>query len=118
MSALSTIVIVVVTLLTRPTEDSVLSEFYQRVDPVGFWRKTAKKVALDSSRPLKEFYRGAYLTITISLSIYLLLIGLGKILFPIDSSTVVISIIYIAAGLFSVALWWRKMFNRKGNRVE
>ena len=118
MSALSTIVIVVVTLLTRPTEDSVLSEFYQRVDPVGFWRKTAKKVALDSSRPLKEFYRGAYLTITISLSIYLLLIGLGKILFPIDSSTVVISIIYIAAGLFSIALWWRKMFNRKGNRVE
>ncbi len=118
MSALSTIVIVIVTLLTRPTEDSVLSEFYQRVDPPGFWRKTAKRLKLDSSRPLKEFYRGAYLTITISLSIYLLLIGLGKILFPIYSSTIVISIIYIATGLLSLTLWWRKMFNRKGTRIE
>jgi solute:Na+ symporter, SSS family len=113
MSALSTIVIVTVTLLTRPTEESVLAEFYRRVKPPGFWSKTAEKSGLDRSLPKKEFRHGAYMTITISLSVYLLLIGFGKIMFPMNSTSVIVSLVYIVAGLLSTLLWWRKMFSKK-----
>jgi len=113
MSSISTAVIITVTLLTKPTEDSILSEFYKRVNPSGLWRNTAEKLNLDSSLPRREFNRGGYLTLTVSLSVYLFLIGLGKILFPIDTSSIIISLIFIVAGLCSTALWWRKMFNKK-----
>jgi hypothetical protein len=100
-------------LLTKPTEDSVLLSFYNRVRPPGFWNQTAAKLKIDRSLSVKAFLRGAYLTVTAGLTVYLLLIGCGKIMFAIGSNSIYIGLIYIVAGLLSITLWWRKLFGNK-----
>ena len=113
MSFISTVVVVTVTLITRPTTDKVLIDFYRRVDPPGFWKKTAEKMGREASRPIQYFKDAAYLTVTTSLSVYLLLVGFGKLILPNPCSSIMYSWIYIALGLMIVPLWWRKFFSTK-----
>lgn len=115
MSSISTVVVVGVTLLTRPTAENTRLEFYKRVEPPGFWRKTADKLGVEAHLPIKAFKEGAYLTITTSLSVYLLLVGVGKLILPNPSSAITYSWIYLGLGLLSVPLWWRKMFPRRAS---
>lgn len=110
MSSISTGVVITVTLLTRPTAESVLVEFYKRVDPPGFWEQTAETVGVDARRPIEAFKKGVYLTVVTSLSIYLLLVGFGKLILPNPTSSVVYSWFYIVLGVASVTLWWRRLF--------
>jgi hypothetical protein len=112
MASISTVVVVTVTLLTRPTEDSVLVRFFDRVRPPGFWRKTSQKLRIDSAEPVKEFRQGAYLTITVSISVYLLLIGFGKVLFPISTGSTITAVVYIGLGLASIPLWYRRVLKK------
>ncbi|RMD65390.1 sodium transporter, partial [Candidatus Parcubacteria bacterium] len=118
MSALSTAVVVTVTLLTKPTDESVLLAFYKRVDPPGWWKRTASKSGRDASRSLDAFKRGAYLTVTTSLSVYLLLVGFGKLLLPDPEGSLLTAGLYILLGLASMALWWQKMFSPEAVALE
>ena len=113
MSSISTVVVITVTLLTRPTAEDVLVEFYKRVDPPGFWKRTAEKSGVVARRPIEAFKKGAYLTVTTSLTIYLLLVGFGKLILPNPTSSLVYAWFYILLGLASAALWWRKLFPPK-----
>jgi SSS family solute:Na+ symporter len=111
MSSISTIIVITTTLMTRPTSDAVLLSFYKQVDPPGFWRNSAKKSGVDSNRSIESFKRGAYLTVTTSLSVYLLLVGFGKLIFPNPESPIAYAWIYIILGIASIALWWKKFFH-------
>ncbi|UCG61738.1 MAG: Na+:solute symporter, partial [Candidatus Zixiibacteriota bacterium] len=111
MATISTVVVVTVTLLTKPTEESILLKFYRQVEPPGFWRRTSQKAGMDVNKPIRRFTSGAYLTVTVSLSVYLLLVGFGKILLPSSQGSVVTATVYIVLGLASVVLWWRRFFN-------
>jgi len=108
MSFVSTIAVVGVTLLSRPTDEKTLMRFYQKVKPPGFWRSTARKAGEDSTIPVKKFRNGVFLTGTASLSVYLLLIGFGKLLFPNAYTSNIYSWAYIILGVFSIPLWWRR----------
>jgi Na+/proline symporter len=108
MSSISTVVVIAVTLLTRPTPEETRLQFYRQVDPPGFWKTSAEKLGLDPKRPIKTFKEGVYLTLTTSLSLYLMLVGLGKLILPNPSSSIAYSYIYILSGLASIALWWRR----------
>jgi SSS family solute:Na+ symporter len=110
MSSISTGVVVIVTLLTAPTAEDILCQFYKRVAPPGFWKQTAKRIGSDAKRPLRAFRQGAYLTITTSLSVYLLLVGFGKLLLSSPSSPLAYSLLYILLGIGAVVLWWPKLF--------
>lgn len=112
MSSLSTIVIVTVTLLTKPTSDSVLRDFFKRVDPPGFWTKTAAGTGIDGQRSVKAFKKGVYMTVTTSVSVYLLLVGFGKVILPSPGSSLWMGWILIVLGLASISLWWRRLFPR------
>jgi solute:Na+ symporter, SSS family len=111
MSSISTIIVITTTLMTRPTSDAVLLSFYKQVDPPGFWRNSAKKSGVDSNRSIESFKRGAYLTVTTSLSVYLLLVGFGKLILPNPESPIAYAWIYIILGIASIALWWKKFFH-------
>ena len=113
MSSMSTAVVITVTLLTRPTAEGVLVKFYKRVDPPGFWKQTAETVGVDARRPIEALKKGAYLTVVTSLSLYLLLVGFGKLILPNPASSVVYSWFYIVLGVASVTLWWRRLFPPK-----
>jgi Na+/proline symporter len=110
MSAISTAVVIVVTLLTRPTSEKVLLAFYKQVDPPGFWKKSAARAGLNPERSIMALKEGAYLTVTTSLSLYLLLVGFGKLILPNPQSAVAYAWIYIVLGLASIPLWWKKLF--------
>jgi hypothetical protein len=110
MASLSTLAVVAVTLTTRPTPAETLVRFYLRVDPPGFWRRTANRAGVDPSRPIAALRRGAWLTLTTSLSLYLLLVGCGKLLLPVPGASRVLPLGSIAVGLAIGALWWRGVF--------
>ncbi len=113
MSTISTVVVVAVTLLTQPTEGKILLAFYQRVNPPGFWKQTAIKSGMDARQPIEAFLNGAYLTITTSLSMYLLLIGAGKLILPNPGASMAASWIYLLLGFASMKLWWKRVFLEK-----
>ena len=110
MSSISTVVVVTVTLLTRPTAQATLMEFYRRVEPPGFWRKTAGRLGVEVGQPISRLKEGAYLTVTTSLSVYLILVGAGKLILPYPGSPVYYPWLFVGPGILSAFLWWRKVF--------
>lgn len=112
MSSISTIVVIGTTLLTKATSDKILISFYKKVDPPGFWKTSAEKAGMNHKQSLNALKSGAYLTITTSISLYLLLVGFGKLIFPNPASSLTYAWIYILVGFASVPLWWNKMFYR------
>ncbi len=115
MAGISTVVIIVVTLLTRPTDPEVLTRFYEQVKPPGFWRKTAERVGQNSEKPVSAFREGVYVTVTTSLSVFLLLVGVGKLIFPNPSSSIAWAWIYLILGLASIPLWWKQVMEKVGS---
>jgi solute:Na+ symporter, SSS family len=118
MSSISTVIVITVTLLTKPTKDEILLDFYKRVDPPGFWSKTSKKLGVDPKLSSKSFKRGVYLTLTTSLTLYLLLVGCGKLIFPSPDGSRLFSFLFIVPGLLSIALWWKLIFGERIGRKE
>ena len=117
MSTLSTIVVLAVTWLTPVTDAGTLNAFYRRVRPAGLWRKSASATGDDPRRPLRAFYQGAYLVVTCAATLFLLLIGMIKLLLPAPGSTVAFAWVYIVAGAASAALWWRRLFSVGSERT-
>ncbi|UCC78694.1 MAG: Na+:solute symporter [Candidatus Zixiibacteriota bacterium] len=113
MSSISTLIVVTFTLLTRPTEENVLMEFYKRVKPPGFWKKTAANSGIDRRLPVDDFKKGVYMTVTTSLSVYLLLVGFGKLILPVPESSPVLAWVLIVLGVTSIGLWWRRLFLKR-----
>lgn len=108
MSSVSTIAVVAVTLLTRPTDKNTLAAFYRRVEPPGFWGRTAQIAGEDGAIPYKRLKSGLFLTVTASLSVYFLLVGVGKLLFHSGNTPSFYSWAYTALGIITIPLWWRR----------
>ncbi len=115
MASISTLAVIGVTLLTPPTPEETLVRFFRRVDPPGFWRRTARQAGSDPARPIAALRRGAWLTVTMSLSLYLLLIGCGKLLLPAPGVSRIVPWALIAGALATVALWWPGVFGRRSH---
>ncbi|MFQ6615139.1 MAG: sodium:solute symporter family protein [Fidelibacterota bacterium] len=114
MSVASTIVVLVVTLSTGETEPSVLDEFYGRVDPPGRWRKTAERMGLDPDKSGRVFREGAYLVLSTAATIFFLLVGLGKLLFPAPTGSSFSGWPYLLLGLAGTGFWWKKVRSKGG----
>jgi len=117
MSVISTVVVLVVTWLTPITDKRILTEFYKRVSPPGFWKKTARSLGVDPKQSVKELREGIYLVVTTGATIFLLLIGLGKLLLPAPTGSSTTTWITIIAGLASIVLWWKKVFVKSNDEL-
>jgi solute:Na+ symporter, SSS family len=81
LMALGSIVVVVVTaLLTTPTAPERLVQFYQRVEPPGFWGSTALRAGADPRTPRRALARGAVGVAAAAVSVYGVLVGGGLLL--------------------------------------
>jgi Na+/proline symporter len=114
MSAISTAAVVAATWLGRPTDPEVLARFYRRVRPPGAWQRTALRVGDDGAAPRRRLRHGAGLVVSTALTIYLLLTGVVKLLFPAPGESAWLALALIAAGLAASVLWWRPL--RTGRR--
>ncbi len=113
MSSISTIVVIIITLLTPKTEPPVLKQFYERTHPPGFWKTTAQHAATTIEPPVTRLRQGIYLAITVSLSIYLLLYGFSRLMFPLPGEGYLHGSIATTLGLASIGLWWNKTRHRQ-----
>jgi Na+/proline symporter len=109
MSVLSTAVVLIVTWLTPRMEGSILDAFYRKVHPPGLWRAAAERVGDDPERPAKALRRGVWLVLSTAGSLYMLLIGITKLLLPPPDSWFVAPWIFIALGVAIAPLWWRRL---------
>lgn len=108
MAAVSTIVAVGVTFLTRPTDKGVLVNFYKRVKPAGFWKKTAVSAGDDPRVPTQNLIKEVKAIFLTAVSLFLMLIGVGKLLVPSPDQSVLIPLAYIAVAIVFIPLWWSK----------
>jgi hypothetical protein len=108
MSGASTLSVLLVTWLTPETEHSILDAFYRRVRPPGLWRRTAKRCGEDPERPGIALRRGSILVVSTALTIYLLLVGVIKLLLPAPGDGPWMGLVCLLVGLASIGLWrWR-----------
>jgi len=113
MSSISTIGVIAVTLKTRPTDKKILMDFYKRVNPPGFWGTTAQRIGIDGATPINKLKNGMFLTIVTSISIYFLLVGVGKIIFPGTYTCSIYPWLYILIGALSIPVWWKRWLLKK-----
>ena len=107
MALFSTVAAVTVTYFTPRTDVKVLKAFYKRVNPVGFWRKTAALVDGNPRKPLNDFIGEAKTTLLTALSLFLMLIGAGKLLIRPPTESIFLPWLCIALSLFLIRFWWK-----------
>ena len=107
MAVVSTAAAIGITFITPATDIEILKRFYQKVKPLGFWRKTAAAVGDDPKNSVQELIKGAKSTIFTSLSLFLLLVGLGKLLIRLPDQSIVWPFVCLILGLSLIPLWWK-----------
>jgi solute:Na+ symporter, SSS family len=80
MALVTTVAAIAVTFATPATSDLVLLAFYERVQPVGWWGRTARLAGDRPDAPLVSLGRRAYAVGATALSLFLLLVGAGRLL--------------------------------------
>ena len=115
MALFSTVAAVTVTYFTPRTDEKVLKAFYKRVNPVGFWRNTATLVDGDPRKPLNDFIKETKTTILTALSLFLMLVGTGKLLVRPPTESSFFPWLCITLALVLIRFWWKNAIG--GHRV-
>ena len=108
MAIVSTVAAIGVTFFTRSTDENVLVEFYKRVKPAGFWRKTAASAGDDPRVPIKNLTKEVKAIFLTAVSLFLMLIGVGKLLIPSPGQSILVPLAYIIVAILFIPLWWGK----------
>ena len=107
MSLVSSVAVVVTAFVAPGTDRSLLVEFYRRVQPPGWWAATARAAGDDAARPLVELRRDVASIASCAASVYLWLIGFGKLLMQPGSTPM--AIVLIVLGFAAVPLWLKSL---------
>lgn len=107
MSLVSTLAAVLVTFFTPPTKQEVLNKFYKSINPSGFWRKTAVALGIDGSDPLKKLLLRIKSVAITSVSLFAMLIGVGKLLLHLPGDSRIWPWIFIIISIALIPLWWK-----------
>ena len=111
MSLVSTLAAVLVTYFTPPTKQEVLNKFYKSINPSGFWRKTAVALGIDGSDPLKKLLLRIKSVAITSVSLFAMLIGVGKLLLLLPGDSRIWPWIFIIISIALIPLWWKDVLH-------
>ena len=109
----STLVVIITTLITPAVQDETLKHFFKKVQPAGFWKKTAKKAGADPKIPIKKFYTALTMIGFVSVSLFAALCGFGKLMFPIPNESLMWSIVSFGIMFLCGYTGWRLFQNAK-----
>ena len=109
MALLSTAAAVGVTFFTPRTDAATLESFYRTVRPMGFWRATAAAVGEDPMAPVHKLGRGLRLTLSTAASLFLALVGFGKLLIRMPGEPLWEPLLYLVLSAALVPVWWRSL---------
>lgn len=113
MAVVSTAAAVGITFFTPRTEDRVLTRFYQRVVPMGFWRRTATLLGDDPRLSLNNLFKGLEMTTLSALSLFLLLLGVGKLLIHMPGESLSWYWACVVVGIVLIPHWWCSIFGQE-----
>jgi Na+/proline symporter len=109
MALVTTGAAVLVTFVTPRTDDETLKAFYRRVRPLGWWGRTARLCGEPERTALQALRRPAVAVLAGALSLFALLVGVGRLLFPAPGTAPWPSWLAVVAGLLLVPVWMRAM---------
>ncbi|WP_412061333.1 sodium:solute symporter family protein [Rubrivirga sp. IMCC45206] len=107
MALASTVAAVGVTFVTPKTDETTRVAFYTRVRPFGFWTQTALAAGDDPNRGPRQLGNRLALTATTAASLFLVLVGAGRLLIPAPDASTLMSLVYLGAGLALIPVWVR-----------
>lgn len=111
MALISTLAAVLVTFFTPRTKQDILNDFYKRVKPMGLWQNTAKAIGGDSKLPLKQLFLGFKSVAITSISLFAMLVGVGKLVLFLPGDSIIWPLVFILISLALVPLWWKDMLH-------
>lgn len=108
MATVTTSAAILITFVTPATNEKILDSFYKKVHPQGFWFKTAKRAGDNPWSPVKRF-RDRLIGVGLTgFSLYLCLVGSGRLLFWKNPATSIwISLLILFTGIALIPVWWR-----------
>lgn len=109
MASVTTAAAIGITWVTPRTDRSVLVAFYERVRPYGWWRETALAAGDRPRAPIEQLHRRLRAIAACAASLFLLLIGCGRLLVQPPDASETWTWIFLFAGVAFVPLWWREM---------
>ncbi len=105
MSGGSTATVVVVTLLTPPTDPEVLDAFYARVRPVGWWPRAARRSPDPTRRPRRALARDLGSVLLTAASLFLALYAVTRLLIPHPGVSTGFAWVALIASIALCPLW-------------
>ncbi len=118
MALVSTTSAVLITFFTPRTDDSVLINFYKKTRPMGFWRKTAVLVGDNAKVPVKKLFKEIKITFFAAASLFLMLIGVGKLLIPTPDTSIFFPLFFLVVATALIPLWWREATSDPADTVK
>jgi solute:Na+ symporter, SSS family len=112
MASVTTAAAIGVTYVTPPTNRAVLLAFYQRVQPFGFWPTVAHEAGHLPEAPRHALWRELRAVGATALSLFLLLLGCGRLMISPPGASAFWTWTLIAIGIALVPLWWRALMAR------
>lgn len=117
MALVTTAIAVVVSLLTPPTDADTLDAFYRRVQPAGWWGETARRCGESPQAPLRRMLRPLGQVGACTVSLFALLWGVGRLLFPAPEGEPLLAWLAVMAGTALVPVWVKALGSRTAVRT-
>ncbi|MCQ2028611.1 sodium:solute symporter family protein [Stutzerimonas zhaodongensis] len=112
MALTTTSAAILVTFITPATDDATIKRFYRRVRPFGFWRNAAMLNGVAASVSIKALGTRLFAVAVTAVSLFSLLVGVGRLMFPPPGGSTTISWVCIAIGLLLIPVWLRIAIGR------
>lgn len=109
MALATTAAAIGVTYVTPQTDQEVLVAFYERVQPFGFWPTTARQAGDRPEAARQVLWRRLQAVVVTALSLFLLLLGVGRLMIAMPDTSAIWTWGFIIVGLALVPLWWRDL---------
>jgi len=113
MALTTTSAAILVTFITPATDDSTLKRFYRRVRPFGFWGHSAALNGVAASASIRALGTRLFAVAITAVSLFSLLVGVGRLMFPPPGGSSVISWACLALGLLLIPVWLRIAMGRE-----
>lgn len=112
MALVTTTAAILVTFITPATDDATLKRFYRRVRPFGFWRHAAMLNGIGAAVSVKALGTRLFAVAVTAVSLFSLLVGVGRLLFPPPDGSSTLSWVCLAVGLLLIPIWLRIAMGR------
>jgi Na+/proline symporter len=117
MALCSTLAVIIVTLITPPVKEEKLKAFFSRVQPAGFWRKTALKTGTDPFSPVRKLLFASGNIFFVAMAVFSGLAGFGKLMFPVPHESPLWALSGIAMMIVCGFVWW-KISRKEAKEIE